>query len=331
MKKIAIIASNNGLGHINRCVLLGNQLSKKFNVTIFCSKDKAKKFDISKKIKINNFEINLYKEKIYEKKNNIHKFFNFKKKYDLYLSDNYPELIHKNNNSIILSNFFWHDVLKINTNYYKRIEKKILNRPIVPNYLFCSKYIKKRFNINPVGFYGNFKKNKFNNQKNGILLSFGTAESKNKMNIDTIEKYIKNRTNIKYPVYLEPKFFSHKLKKYNVIKATYDNKMYSNIAVAIIRPGLGTVTNCLAHGITIITHIKNENKEFIENAKILEINNIGVNFFNIKAAINFAILIIDQKKFLRKKFEIAKNLKWNGELEVIKIIQKIFENKVLLT
>ena len=39
--------------------------------------------------------------------------------------------------------------------------------------------------------------------------------------------------------------------------------------------------------------------------------------------INFAILIIDQKKFLKKKFEIAKNLKWNGELEVIKIIQSI--------
>ena len=143
MKKLAIIASNNGLGHIRRCIFLANYLSGKFKVDIFFSKEKLAKFNLAKKVTFNDFNVNFYKKKISQKKTNIHKYFNFKKKFDLYLSDNYPELAFKNEKSMILSNFFWHDILKINTNYYKKIEKKIAKRPIVPNYLFCSKYIKK--------------------------------------------------------------------------------------------------------------------------------------------------------------------------------------------
>ena len=144
MKKIAIIASNNGLGHIRRCIFLANYLSSKFKVDIFFSKEKLDKFRLEKKVTFNDFDVNFYKKKISQKKTNIHRYFNFKKKFDLYLSDNYPELAFKNKKSMILSNFFWHDILKINTEYYKKIEKKIANRPIIPNYLFCSKYIKKK-------------------------------------------------------------------------------------------------------------------------------------------------------------------------------------------
>ena len=57
IKKIAIIASNNGLGHIKRCIVLANSLSKKFNVTLFCLKEKVEYFEINKKVKIINFEI----------------------------------------------------------------------------------------------------------------------------------------------------------------------------------------------------------------------------------------------------------------------------------
>ena len=61
--KIAILASNNGLGHIRRSVLLANKLVKKFKVTILCSNEKIKKFNFNKSIKIKNFDIELYKKK----------------------------------------------------------------------------------------------------------------------------------------------------------------------------------------------------------------------------------------------------------------------------
>ena len=56
IKKIAIIASNNGLGHIRRCIVLANSLSKN-NVTLFLFKRKVEYFEINKKVKIINFEI----------------------------------------------------------------------------------------------------------------------------------------------------------------------------------------------------------------------------------------------------------------------------------
>ena len=94
MKKIAIIASNNGLGHIRRCIFSQIIFSSKFKVDIF-SKEKLDKFRLEKKVTFNDFDVNFYK-KISQKKTNIHRYFNFKKKFDLYLSDNYLKLAFKN-------------------------------------------------------------------------------------------------------------------------------------------------------------------------------------------------------------------------------------------
>ena len=332
IKKIAIIASNNGLGHIRRCIVLANSLSKKFNVTLFCLKEKVEYFEINKKVKIINFEIKKYKNIIFNKKNNIHKFFIFKNKFDIFLCDNYPEILNQQKNAIMVSNFFWHDILRINTEYYKKLEKKIAKRPIVANYLFVSKYLKKKFNIIPVGFYGKFLNTSFNDRKkNSILLTFGTAKlsSQNKIEINSFLKNIIKLKDIKTPIYLEPRYHQKNFEKFNIFKAKYDEKMYSKIAIAIIKPGLGTITDCLSRGITIMTYTKNQNKEFYENALILEKNNLGINFFNLTSALNFALLIIKEKTIL-KKFNIAKKLKWNGEKEILKIINKLFYKKLLI-
>ncbi len=328
--KIAIIASNNGLGHIRRCVLLANRLIRKFNVTILCSSEKIAKFKPSKSVKIKNFEIKSYKKKILKKRNNIHKLFNLKEKFDLYLSDNYPEIALKEENSLMLSNFFWHDILKVNTLYYKNVEKKIKNRPIIANYLFVSKYIQKNFKIKPVGFYGNFTRKPFNASKNGILISFGTAEMTNKKNILRFINQIKNQKRRDIPIFLEPRFYKAELRKYNVFRATYDEKMYNKLAIAIIKPGLGTIRDCLSRGITVFTYTRGSNKEFYYNARTLEKNHLGINFFYLTSAIKFAYSIVKQKKFLKEKFYLAKKLKWNGEYEVIKIIEELFNNKILL-
>lgn len=328
--KIAIVASNNGLGHIRRAALLANKLTKKFKITILCSVDKIKKFKLDKAIKIKEFNIELYKNKILQKKNNIHNYFNLKEKFDLYLSDNYPEITLKKDNSLMLSNFFWHDILKINTNYYKNVEKKIRERPVIANYLFVSKYIKKNFKIRSVGFYGNFKNRSIKNSRNGILISFGTAEMKNKNYIQSFINQLKNHKKRKFPIYLEPKFYQKDFEKYNLFKATYDDKMYNKVAIAIIKPGLGTITECLSRGISIFTFTRGQNKEFLFNAQVLEKNHLGINFNYLSSAIEFACLMVSDVKFLKKKYDLAKKLQWNGEFEVIKIIEELFKNKILI-
>ena len=119
-------------------------------------------------------------------------------------------------------------------------------------------------------------------------------------------------------------------KKFNIYEAAFDDEMYSKITVAIIKPGLGTITDCLSRGITLITYTNNQNKEFTENAKILEKNNIGINFYNLTSALNFSMLLIKEKFILKERFKNAKNLIWNGEKEVLKIINDLFSNKLLI-
>ena len=75
---------------------------------------------------------------------------------------------------------------------------------------------------------------------------------------------------------------------------------------------------------------KGQNKEFQYNAQILEKNNLGINFNFLSSAIEFAYSILGQSKFLKEKFNLAKKLKWNGEYEVIDIIEELFKNKVLI-
>ena len=58
----------------------------------------------------------------------------------------------------------------------------------------------------------------------------------NKKNILRFINQIKNHKRKDTPVFLEPRFYKAELKKYNVFRATYDEKMYNKLAIAIIKP-----------------------------------------------------------------------------------------------
>ena len=79
LKKIAIVASNSGLGHVRRSVILANLLSEHFDLAVYCPEHKAKKFKVKKKIKIIDFKIEKYQSYIFNKKTIFIIFLNLKK------------------------------------------------------------------------------------------------------------------------------------------------------------------------------------------------------------------------------------------------------------
>ena len=328
--KIGLIVSNNGLGHINRSLYLIKILAKEknFDVTLCCDKDKIPNVKKLKKIKIYNLKFNNQSSKFFLKKK-IHKYLKIKKKFDILLSDNYPEVSYNKENTLHLSNFFWHNILKINTNYYRKLEKKILKRPIIPNYLFVSKYIKKKFKIIPVGFYGKFMLRKFIPNKKCILISFGTAKNKRD---NSIKKFINNlkHRNDNFKIFLEPAYFYKDLEKYNIFEAKFTSKMFCKIGIAIIKPGLGTIRDCLSYGLSILTYTRLQNNEFLYNAKVLEENKLAVNFNNLNSAYVLASTLINNNKYSKNSFNLAKNLRWQGEYKVLGILKRYFKDKVIL-
>jgi len=309
--KVVLIPCHNGLGHIHRMNILGSYLSKKnFRVDFLLNKEKKiKKYTqinyIDKKLptKYSDYELNKYKKKLLDLDLS---------KYNLIFSDNYYEFSYNKKNLVALhANFFWSQINKSKNNI------RFLKKKLKKNFIFFSNYIfsmikNKNLKIKKVGFFGSFqgrsaKKNKF------ILISNGTAQP----NLFLIKKIIDLIVNsdLNLCIYLDE--YAYKIFKgnySNIYLARFDDKMFRSIVCGVIRPGIGTITECLRYGVPIISlnlKCNAKNYEIRHNSNILEKKKLGFNLKNLKKFITLIKLIqnTNQKIFLEK----CSNLKWNAE------------------
>ncbi len=321
---VGIIPCDNGLGHISRSIELANILIKKFKVTLYLSKE-LKNFSINKKIsikKINtnfkvtknyNYNINWYKKIKEEKLNKI----------DLLISDNLPEAVLLNKKTILYANFFWHEIFNKNKYFFKFLKKEIIKRDIkiLSNYMFGNITSLKK-NIYKIGFVGKYK-NQNILKKRGILISLGNSRIGYKKKFQISIKTLQNPKYNKYIFYVDKNLFKKKKKiPKNIKVANFSDKMFEDVKIAIIKPGFGTVQDCLKRGIAINSYLQSNNKEFLNNAKILKNKKIGDYFFNLNNALNNAIYKFNDNKKIIKIQKICRKLNWKGEKNFQKYILK---------
>ena len=84
-------------------------------------------------------------------------------------------------------------------------------------------------------------------------------------------------------MYIEPDIIPNNPPKW-MTTATFTQRMYSNICVAIIRPGVGSITDALSTGARVFTFFEKNNLEMLTNAKIIQSAGVGRNSFNIESA-----------------------------------------------
>ena len=319
--KLAIFACNNGLGHIRRSVIIAKYLSNSFEVHLFGDRKKLDKFKIPKKIRIINQDI-----KFEPTKNFIRNKYKFKKKlskyknkFDLIFTDTFPEAHFLGKKIYIFSNFLWHREFKILSTKYLRLEKSLLRNKVIffSNYLFCKNYLKK-FNVVKVPFFKNFKKTK---KKGAILISFGTAKysQENKLK-NIVERIIKLNKKNKHKIYLEPRLYKKSLLNFNVHKANYSEKMYNEVSIAITKPGLGTVEECLRRGIQIICYTRGTQSEFRHNANVLLKYKLAHKKNTLFECYKLASSLLHEKKKLKKTLTKCMYLKWGGEKTIANYI-----------
>ena len=320
LKKIIYFACDNGLGHIKRSVTISNKLGKYYKIILHTDLKKLKKFKLVNKInkkkfnfntKINSIDNNFLKK---IKKLNI-------KKNDLIISDNYPDFCLLETSLIIYANFFWHEIFKINNKKTKHILNQLIKKkiPIFGNYIF--QFIKKKeLKLKKIGFIGKFEGNlkKYRN----ILVSLGTAEINaqiKKKIIFQISEELKKNKDIHY--YFDEMYFQ-KFKKFkNVFCADYTKKMYKKISICIGKPGMGTINDCFRYGIILISLDLPFNQEFKVNSRIITQKKLGISVKSFRSALIKAKKILNNKKFFYKYFKIFKNLRWNGELDILDFIR----------
>ena len=314
MIKIGIVPCQNGLGHISRSIDLANILSKKFSVFLISSFKKNKKFKINNSINKINFVFEFdpkdkkYDQHWYKKLEPKIKSLNI----DILISDNLPEIIFLKSKSIIISNFFWHEIFSMNNSKLKKTLNILKSKKIK---IFRNKIFDDSKKFSKIGFIGGIKKKKKKN--NALLISFGSNDKVLNHIRNELEDIIFDK-NRKIFIYLDPNYYKKKYKKLNVSKATYSDEMFNNIKYAFIKPGFGLIKDCLKNKILIFSYIdKNYNDEFLNNAQCLKKKNLG---FTTKSLFK-SYKDLKVKKFINK---IRPNKYFfNGEVQIISYIKSI--------
>lgn len=336
--KIALISCNNGLGHLRRLVSLSLFLKKKkLQPTLFAQKNKILKLINLKKFK--SLSVYEYKSKTSMKNLINGEAYNWEKKlpkldiFEIIISDNLPDILNIRKDAILSGSFFWHDTLE---NINKKIKKKHLNLiskynpTIVHSSLFAYKDMKKYKNIFKVGL---FKLNNINKQKNrkkikkDLLLSIGLGGNlNNDYNIKLINYLIANKTVFRFDnLWVEPKIYKKSMPKF-VKKANYTNQMFRALKLAIVRPGIGTVTELIFNKVPIFCIHEKDNKEMIFNSKIISKNYFGYDFKSISKTKKLIsdFLINENKLIFYKQY---KKISFSGNEDFYKVIKNKINEK----
>jgi hypothetical protein len=103
--------------------------------------------------------------------------------------------------------------------------------------------------------------------------------------------------------------------------ATYTAEMYEKIAVSIIRPGVGTITDTLIYGGRPLMFHEHENQEMKRNSSTINKLGLGESCSSIKDAWQKAEDYISNKKMQEKHINLVRNLDRNGAMQAASILK----------
>lgn len=324
---VTFIPSSNGFGHIKRCIILGKEFSKRgFKSYIWCKQSIFN--NILSKISVEHEEYNIdcFDKDIpsfldFRMRNEYSKSFIREASYilnkmDLIISDNHIEGLLLSNNAILSANFFWHQNRSndfINDSYYDYCINilKRLNPYVISSELFQDRIAQSYLRIKKIGLIVNRNSLAFNksdaDKKESILISAGMTDVAIKLALDIANTLINNKIYLDKRIFLEPRLFNYQSWPKHVEKATYTPSMYKSLKYAFIRPGLGTISDCLSNYVCPICFNEGNSMEMICNRRIITENKIGygfepsmlnrTNLQNLESSISYILKNIKQLNF----------------------------------
>ena len=325
---IGFLVCSNGMGHVRRVCLISKYLVENgMEVTIYAEKKKIDYFlDPIYKKKINlvdfNTNTNIENWMLGTSSNWLNNYPASIKSHELVISDNLIEILEIVPNSIIMASFFWHNTLKIPDKNSKKAEKLLLKYDpyIISTRKFTPGYINKLEKNIQIGLTieaDRIKKNNLKNSNllNSILISSGSTKGYDKEISDFLlndSKVFLKSISMKY-IKVEKKFKNHESDQIKIFNFTTDE--FKECSLAIIRPSMGVITECLASNVFIIPLYEEGNNEINFNAeKISKLFNVPV-FNSVLGALDYL------KKNKMLKSEIYYD--FNGPPNLLEFLRRI--------
>lgn len=335
ISKIALLCCSNGMGHCRRQYIQALEFQNNgYHVTLFGSLKKIHALEliygkkIKRKINFITFDYKNFRQgEIFKRwpKSIINS-----NKYEIVISDNLVEVLLYRPDAYLMGSFFWHYSIK---NYESKFKSnfQLLNKLIKdikptlfsPSF-FTPEYMRDLCNHKSIGLHCLKKGTKFPKKKD-LLVCCGLGGDCE----DIYIKIIKNLINIKKKffenIWIEPKLYNSSFPEY-IKPATFTEEMYSTTLLAICRPGIGTISECIQHKIFSLLIYEDNNMEmkFIDK-KLVE----GESAYSCK---NITDLFEKLYYFLDNTDKITNNLykdshfKLSGSKDVIE--QLIFSKNI---
>jgi len=308
MRSVAIIACDNGLGHVRRCYLIGRELASrgcvvdlfapraKFSrfVTLFGAVERLANVDFSTGTTTAALrQGGDYALRWYERLPEM-------KKYDVVISDNLLEVLHIRPDAVLSGHFFWHDVLSELPDDYITESIRLLrdHSPlIVSSELFAMDELRVCKNFKAVGLFGSKIATTQALDGDALLISGGSTPALRRELRLLVNSLIAKGPGPFVTVFVDQDLLpdlrpipievtSHRKEFPPWLKiANYEREMYNRTRCAICRPGIGTVTDLLQHGGRPYCVYERENGEVAHNACRLEEAGLGVDCFDCHSAL----------------------------------------------
>ena len=283
------------MGHIRRMLALAKSLHKLgASPVLFAPREKTERL-----IKLNNVFrpkiINFQSETLFNdwlsgKADNWARALPDLSIYHSVVSDNLLEILHIRKDAWLSGSFIWQYALSgIASNQVSNADK-ILNQynpRIIASSFFAADYLYKKARVFKVGLFSFYSSHKYHNGSD-ILISTGTGGAIcNEVEI-FLDKISNSNRPIKGALWIEPSLWESNMPSW-ILPADYTPQMYQKLRCAVVRPGVGTVTDCLLYGARIFSFYELENYEMRENATNIQRANVGEDSSNINQAWGLAL------------------------------------------
>ena len=328
MSHVALIACPNGFGHTRRLLCLAEQLIfHGHTVTLFASIPKAssliKKLNITLIPHIEHFNPKISHYDWTTPDILPLSIFPNLTVYDFVVSDNLLDILSIRSDAFIYASFFWHRVFngtpRSKVDYYSNIVNYTQTK-FFASRLFAAPYIR---TLNSLHLDPLFKPKNFihiNTPKpSSIILSIGKGSQLTSVLSNFLESIGVEASNPNLSVFIEPELYNSNLPS-NFEIATYSYDMYARSKVAVVRPGVGTVTDCLLNSVIPFLFYEENNLEMINNSNVLTSLGLAYDCITIENAWRSAMTVLQNPTIISDYLNNLSDLDLFGESALLNFV-----------
>lgn len=204
--------------------------------------------------------------------------------FDIVVADTLPEVLAVRPDAVLLAQFLWHDVLEdVDRAYRERaIELLSRSRRVIGSELFAMPAVRGLAGFVPVGLYGPGAPKHDGGARHDLLISGGTTGAAAEALQQVVLRLVREGPGPYRHVLVDPELVPAGAPRW-VRPAEHTSGSYEGLAGAVVRPGLGLLSELLARRVPVWTVAESRNVELAFNAAVVERIGHGIDLGTVPA------------------------------------------------